>query len=68
MIAWVIYEKRQTEGEGKYLVSNGDDFDVAYYQFDSFENNYEWYPSDMSPVVKERIAFWAVVNIPWDES
>ncbi|MBP1309028.1 hypothetical protein JOD82_002048 [Paenibacillus sp. 1182] len=63
MIKWIELAEKQPPKEGKYLVSDGNEPDIAIYQlFNATE--YQWYPSDKSPLFGEQITHWAFINLP----
>lgn len=64
MIKWVSLDKCKPEVEGQYLVSDGEHVDVAVYQYDSWEKDFEWYLPDMSPLTRDQITHWAIINLP----
>ncbi|MBY0020760.1 hypothetical protein MMB75_05085 [Paenibacillus sp. P2(2022)] len=68
MIEWIEFTVKKPEEEGKYLVSDGNNVDVADYMLtynDDIED-YEckWYPSDLSPLDNESITHWVLINLP----
>ncbi|WP_264453498.1 hypothetical protein [Paenibacillus polymyxa] len=67
MIQWFECIVIQPPGEGKYMVSDGNTAEAAYYQlYDSTVNpvEYRWYTPDMSPIESEEITHWAFINLP----